>query len=97
MMTPESKSTEKPITVFVSYSHNDEAWKDKLVRHLRALEQAGVNMEIWHDRDIDTGEKWRCEIQAAMANAAVAVLLISADFLASDFCVKDEVPVLLER
>ena len=83
--------------VFISYSHKDEVWKDKLIPHLRTLERAGVGMQTWHDRDIDAGEKWYPEIQAAMADAAVAVLLISADYLASGFCVKEEVPFLLER
>jgi hypothetical protein len=84
-------------TVFISYSHKDEAWKDKLLPQLRALEQAGVDMKVWQDRQIDAGAAWYPEIQEAMADAAVAVLLISADFLASGFCIKEEVPFLLER
>jgi len=83
--------------VFISYSHQDEMWKTKLLPHLRALEQAGVKMKVWHDRKIDGGDKWYPEIQDAMSNAAVAVLLVSADFLASGFCVKEEVPFLLDR
>ncbi len=42
-------------TVFISYSHKDEAWKDLLVPHLRALEMAGLDMQVWHDRKIDGG------------------------------------------
>ena len=84
-------------TVFISYSHQDEAWKNKLLPHLHALEQAGVEMKVWHDRKIDGGDKWYPEIQEAMNNAAVGVLLISADFLASGFCIKEEVPFLLDR
>ena len=70
-------------TVFISYSHQDEEWKDKLLPHLYALESAGVEMQVWHDRRIDGGEKWYPEIRDAMANAAAAILMISADFLAS--------------
>src|SRR6266478_2708231 len=84
-------------TVFISYSHRDEAWKDRLVPQLRALEQAGVGLQVWHDRKIDGGDQWYPEIREAMANAAGAVLLISADFLASAFCVQEEVPALLKR
>ena len=84
-------------TVFISYSHKDETWKDKLLPHLRALETAGIGMQVWHDRKIDGGDKWYPEIQDAMGNAAVAVLLVSADFLASPFCVQEEVPALLKR
>jgi len=79
-------------TVFISYSHKDEAWKDKLVPHLQALAQAGVGMQVWHDRKIDGGEKWYPEILEAMTSAAAAVLLISSDFLASGFCIQEEVP-----
>ena len=85
------------ITVFISYSHKDEEWKDKLVPHLQALEQSGIGMQVWHDRKIDGGDKWYPEIQEAMTNAAVAILLISSDFLASPFCVQEEVPALLKR
>ena len=64
---------------------------------LRALEQAGVGLQVWHDRKIDGGDQWYPEIRQAMANAAGAVLLISAEFLASAFCVQEEVPALLKR
>lgn len=83
--------------VFISYSHRDEAWKDKLLPHLKALEQAGMGMVVWQDRQIDAGEKWHPAIQDAMADAVAAVLLISADYLASGFCIKEEVPYLLDR
>lgn len=83
--------------VFISYSHRDEVWKDKLLPHLKALEQAGVGMVVWQDRQIDPGEHWYPAIEQAMADAAAAVLLISADYLASDFCIKEEVPYLLAQ
>src|SRR5262245_20474349 len=84
-------------TVFISYSHQDEAWKNKLLPHLHALEQAGVGLRVLHDRKIDAGDQWYPEIQDAMANAAAAILLISPDFLASRFCIQEEVPALLKR
>lgn len=83
-------------TVFISYSHKDEIWKDRLLPQLRALEQA-ERIAVWDDRRIDGGNQWYPEIKAAMERAAVAVCLISPDFLASHFCVKEEVPYLLER
>ena len=83
-------------SVFVSYSHRDEIWKDRLKPHLQMLEQAG-RLTIWDDRDIDAGATWYDEIKDAMEEAEVAVCLISADYLASDFCVKEEIPYLLER
>jgi tetratricopeptide (TPR) repeat protein len=83
-------------SVFVSYSHKDEIWKDRLKPHLRMLEQAG-QLTIWDDRHIDAGATWYDEIKKAMEDAEVAVCLISADYLASDFCIKEEIPYLLER
>ncbi len=83
-------------SVFVSYSHRDEKWKDLLKPHLRMLEQAN-RLTIWDDRKIDAGDTWYDEIKTAMEDAEVAVCLISADYLASDFCVKEEIPYLLER
>ena len=83
-------------TVFISYSHKDEEWKDRLVTHLGVLEQVG-RITIWDDRRIDAGDTWYDEIKQAMEEAAVTVCLISADYLASDFCVKEEIPYLLER
>ena len=78
--------------VFVSYSHKDEPWRARLLPHLRALETAGVALEVWDDRRIDAGDKWYPEILDAMTRAAAAVLLVSADYLASAFCIKEEVP-----
>jgi tetratricopeptide (TPR) repeat protein len=84
-------------TIFISYSHRDEEWKKLLRPHLKMLEQAGLDINIWDDRDIDAGAQWYNDIMEAMDRAAVAVCLISADFLASDFCTKEEIPYLLER
>ena len=88
-------SEEKP-TVFISYSHKDEKWKDRLLPQLKALEQIGL-LKTWDDRRIDAGEAWYPAIQKAMEHAAATVLLVSANFLASDFITKEEVPFLLER
>ena len=80
-------------TVFISYSHKDEAWKDRLVSHL------GVPhlLDLWDDRRIGAGEDWEKEIEEAMAKANVAILLVSRHFLTSNFILKKEVPRLMER
>ena len=62
-----------------------------------ALEQAGMGMVAWQDRQIHAGEKWYPAIQEAIADAVAAVLLSRADYLASGFCIKEEVPYLLDR
>src|SRR5258706_15445044 len=90
-----TQPTNKP-TVFISYSHKDEVWKARLIPQLKALEQAG-RISVWNDRKIDGGDKWYPEIKEAMERAAVAVCLITPDYLASDFCIKEEIPYLLDR
>jgi hypothetical protein len=83
-------------SVFISYSHVDEEWRQRLVLQLRVLELQGT-FRAWDDRQIPTGEDWRPEIEQQMAAADAAVLLVSADFLISKFILENEVPVLLER
>ena len=80
--------------VFVSYSHQDQQWLERLQIHLRPLEREGL-IDRWDDTRITAGQKWKTEIKKALDQARVAVLLISADFLASDFVAGDELPSLL--
>ncbi len=88
-----SESTQK---IFISYSHNDEKWKDLLVKNLKAL-QYGDILYLWDDSRIEAGKDWYQEIQGAINSASVAILLISADFLASDFIRSEDVHRLIER
>ena len=83
-------------TVFISYSHKDEEWKDRLMTHLKALQMEDT-LNVWDDRRITAGQDWKGEVEKAIASASVAILLISADFLASKFIRGKEVPPLLRR
>jgi hypothetical protein len=83
------------LNVFVSYSHRDKAWLERVQVHLKPLARDG-NLELWDDTRIKSGQRWRDKIKAALAQADVAILLISADFYASDFIAKNELPPLLE-
>jgi hypothetical protein len=83
-------------TVFISYSHRDRDWKDRLVPHLGVLQTEGL-LNLWEDRQIGAGEDWFQKIQAAMDTANVAILLVSAHFLTSDFILREEVTRLLQR
>lgn len=83
-------------TVFVSYSHKDSSWLERLEVHLKPLVRSG-KIELWHDKRINAGQLWNPEIEKALARASVAVLLVSADFLASDFIVSEELPILLAK
>ena len=80
--------------VFISYSHKDIEWLERLQVHLKPLEREG-KIERWDDTLIESGEKWKETIRNAITSAKVAVLLVSADFLSSDFIVTDELPSLL--
>lgn len=82
--------------VFISYSHKDEDWKNRLQTQLSVLENQGL-LSIWDDRRIVGGDDWYPEIERAIESAQVAILLISADFLSSKFIQGKEVPPLLER
>jgi len=87
---------EKRPSLFISYSHRDEEWKDRLVSHLRVLHYEGL-LDLWDDRRINAGDDWNEKIHAALNEASVAVLLISANFLTSKFILDEEIPRLLER
>lgn len=86
----------KPLEVFYSYAHEDEDLRKKLITHLSLLKRAGIITD-WHDRDISPGTEWKHEIEKHLNSADIILLLVSADFLASDFCYSTEMERALQR
>lgn len=87
------KQPDRP-KLFISYSHVDTACLERLLVHLKPLERSN-SIICWSDKRIRTGDKWRTELEGNLKDAVIAILLISADFLASDFIINNELPPLL--
>jgi hypothetical protein len=80
--------------LFISYSHKDADWFVKVQDHLALLRMQG-NVTAWSDRDILPGDSWNQEIETALREASIAVLLVSPHFLASEFIMRKELPHLM--
>jgi hypothetical protein len=77
--------------VFVSYSHKDADWLEKLQQHIALLRRLEL-VDPWADTRLEGGSEWEREIDVALTNAKVAVLLVSPAFLSSDFIWEKEMP-----
>lgn len=83
-------------SLFFSYSHRDENLRDELETHLKLMHRQGL-IRPWHDRKILPGAEWNPAINAQIENADIILLLVSADFIASDYCWTEELKVALRR
>ena len=81
--------------VFVSYSHTNPAWRDRLFILLRPFVRQGL--QVWADQYIQVGAIWRREIDVALARTRVGVVLLTPDLLASDFVADIELPHLIRE
>lgn len=93
---PSATRGPKPIDVFFSYSHQDEPLRDELATHIKLLERSGI-IRSWHDRRIGAGQDWKRAIDVNLERAEIILLLVSADFLASDYCFDVEMKRALEK
>lgn len=84
------------IEIFFSYSHKDEALREQLEKQLSILKWQGV-ISGWHDRKIIAGQEWADEIDKHLNTAQLILLLVSPDFMASNYCYSIEVQRAMER
>ena len=85
-----------PISAFVSYSHQDAKLKAELLKHLAPLERLGL-VNHWDDGEIKAGDHWQKLIADQMASARLILLLVSSDFIASEYCYEKELVAALKR
>jgi hypothetical protein len=86
----------KPVRVFVSYAHEDDHFRRELMKHLSLLVRE-VLIAPWHDRSIGPGDDWESAIDENLQAADIILLLVSADFMASDYIDGKELSRALER
>ena len=85
-----------PVKIFFCYAHEDEQLLNKLKNQLFPLKRTGL-IDIWHDRDISAGTDWEQQIKSHLNEAQIILLLVSPDFMASDYCYGIEMQRALER
>lgn len=84
--------------IFISYSHNDKIWLEKLQQHLKVLtSHFQIDLEIWDDNKLQTGDVWKEKIITSLKEAGMAIFLVSTNFLASEFINKEEIPPILKN
>jgi hypothetical protein len=90
------KPPARTLRLFYSYSHKDGAMRETLETHLTLLQRQGI-ITTWHDRQIIAGQEWKAQIDRHLEEADIILFLVSADFLASDYCYEIEMRRALER
>ena len=84
------------VRLFYSYSHKDEGLRNELETHLKLLQRRGL-IDTWQDRKIEAGDDWKRRIDDNLERADIILLLVSSDFIASDYCYEIEMKRALER
>ncbi len=93
---PDTGTSASLIELFFSYSHKDQDMRDEMEKYLSVLKRSN-RIATWHDRKIGAGSEWGKEIDENLDRADIILLLVSADFLASDYCWGVELKRALQR
>jgi len=88
---------EQKHSVFISYSHEDKKWLKKVQTSLNTLKKYYKNIDTWSDEKIMASDVWKDEISNALESATIAILLVSPDFIASDFIANEELQPILNK
>lgn len=91
-----TRLSQPSIKLFISYAHRDEDFRLELNDHLSNMQRQGL-IAAWHDRQIAPGQEWADQIDLALNEARIILLLISARFMASDYCYAKEMTRAIER
>jgi hypothetical protein len=92
----ETQKLARPIPVFYAYSHKDESLREELEEHLALLKRQGY-ITGWNDRRIGAGDEWKGQLDKNLDEGSVILLLVSASFLASDYCYDIETKRAVDR
>ena len=84
-----------PIKIFYCYAHQDRDLRDRIDKHLAGLKRRG-HIVVWYDREIQPGRVWEHEVEKHLSTAGIILLLVSADFLDSDYCYSKEMQKALK-
>ena len=87
---------EQGIKVFISYAHEDGPLFEELNKHLALLKWQDI-IDVWHDREISAGMEWEREIDTRLNVAQIVLLLVSPDFMASQYCYSVEMARAMKR
>lgn len=96
MQNPALNPSAAPVTLFYSYAHEDEGLRDELQGHLKILERRGL-LAPWHDRRIVPGQDWSQQIDTNLRVAELVLLLVSKDFIESDYIMGTELGAAMKR
>ena len=91
-----NKEEGQPLSIFISYAHSDEEFRVEIEKHLASLKRQGL-ISSWNDRKISAGSEWEGEIHQSLETADIVLLLISANFVASDYCWDVEMVAAMQR
>lgn len=87
---------QQSVEIFFCYAHEDESLRQGIEKQLRVLRRQGF-VSLWHDRNISAGTEWQREINEQLEAAQIILLLVSPDFIDSDYCYSTEMKRAMER